>query len=134
MSETINANTDFERSDVSVHALGWLLAAIVACGIALHFGLSFLYGIFSVDFAASGRETEVRDRKTPASAAPQLLVVPETDIDQLRRTEEQKLRTYGWVDKDKGIIHIPIDQAMKMIAERGGAETKPAGQQVQETK
>jgi hypothetical protein len=25
----------------------------------------------------------------------------------------KKLSTYGWVDQDKGIVHIPIDQAME---------------------
>jgi hypothetical protein len=25
----------------------------------------------------------------------------------------KKLSTYGWVDKEKGIVHIPIDQAME---------------------
>jgi hypothetical protein len=31
--------------------------------------------------------------------------------DQLRR-----LNSYGWVDRDKQVIHIPIDQAMDRIA------------------
>lgn len=134
MTEKINADIKFEHSDANVRALGWILVVIVIAGVGLHFGLNALYGVFAVNASASGRETEVRGRQRPMSAAPQLLVIPEADIDQVRTTENQKLGTYGWVDKEKGIVHIPIDQAMKMIAERGTAETKPAGQPVQKTK
>lgn len=134
MTEKINADIKFEHSDANVRALGWILVVIVLAGVGLHFGLNLLYAVFAVNASASGRETEVRTRQRPVSAAPQLLVIPETEIDQVRTTEDQKLGTYGWVDKDKGIIHIPIDKAMQMIAERGAAEAKSAGQPVQETK
>jgi hypothetical protein len=32
----------------------------------------------------------------------------------------QKLNGYGWVDRSKGIIHIPIQQAMKDVIEKSG--------------
>jgi hypothetical protein len=37
----------------------------------------------------------------------------------LRATEEAALTTYGWVEKDKGIVHIPIDRAMELLLQRG---------------
>jgi len=134
MTEKINADIEFEHSDANVRALGWILVVIVIAGVGLHFGLNALYGVFAINASASGRETEVRGRQRPMSGAPQLLVIPEADIDQVRTMENQKLGTYGWVDKEKGIVHIPIDQAMKMIAERGAVEAKPAVQPVQKTK
>jgi hypothetical protein len=33
--------------------------------------------------------------------------------------ELEKLNSYGWVDEDNGIVHIPIDHAKKLILERG---------------
>ena len=36
------------------------------------------------------------------------------------RTEAQRLSTYGWVDRDKGVIHVPIDVAFELwLAQRG---------------
>src|SRR5450631_4442495 len=40
-------------------------------------------------------------------------------LKQLRATEENALTTYGWVDRKNGIVHIPIDQAMNLLAQRG---------------
>lgn len=36
-------------------------------------------------------------------------------LTKLRGEQEQLLTSYGWVDKDKGIAHIPLDKAMQMI-------------------
>ncbi len=32
-----------------------------------------------------------------------------------RERQERRLRTFGWVDKAKGTVHIPIDQAMDQV-------------------
>jgi hypothetical protein len=34
---------------------------------------------------------------------------------------EQKLKldTYYWIDRDRGIVHIPIEEAMKRVAAHG---------------
>jgi hypothetical protein len=32
--------------------------------------------------------------------------------ENLKRRKLQELETYGWVDRDRGIVHIPIDRAM----------------------
>jgi hypothetical protein len=34
---------------------------------------------------------------------------------------EQKLKldTYYWIDRDRGIVHIPIEEAMKRVAAQG---------------
>lgn len=37
-----------------------------------------------------------------------------------RRRELQRLNSYGWVDAQKGIIHVPIDAAIdRFLAEQG---------------
>jgi hypothetical protein len=33
----------------------------------------------------------------------------------LKKQKRQHLGSYGWVDREKGIIHIPIDQAMEQV-------------------
>jgi len=37
----------------------------------------------------------------------------------LRQSEEETLSSYGWVDRKAGIVRIPIDRAMDLVAERG---------------
>jgi hypothetical protein len=33
---------------------------------------------------------------------------------QKRLNQMERLRSYGWVDRESGVAHIPIDEAMKM--------------------
>jgi len=42
----------------------------------------------------------------------------------LNAQEDARLSSYGWVDKNTGIVHVPIDRAIDLIAQRGIAETK----------
>lgn len=37
----------------------------------------------------------------------------------LRQQQSEKLNSYGWVDRSNGIVRIPIDHAMDLIASRG---------------
>jgi len=41
------------------------------------------------------------------------------EINDFRMQEEKTLNSYGWVDQPGGVIHIPIDRAMQLLAQRG---------------
>jgi hypothetical protein len=45
--------------------------------------------------------------------------LPLDAMEKLRNETNDKLTSYGWVDKPGGIAHIPIDSAKAMIAEKG---------------
>ncbi len=42
---------------------------------------------------------------------------PSPQLLQLRMQEEEKLTTYGWVDKDKQVVRIPVERAMRLLTE-----------------
>ena len=50
---------------------------------------------------------------------PRLQIHPREDLQDLRASEDAILNSYGWVDKNAGIVRIPIDEAMKLILQRG---------------
>jgi hypothetical protein len=37
----------------------------------------------------------------------------------LRAAEEADLDSYGWIDRNSGTVHIPIDRAMQLLLQRG---------------
>jgi len=37
----------------------------------------------------------------------------------MRAAQERQLTTYGWLDKEKQTVRIPIDRAMELLAKRG---------------
>lgn len=39
---------------------------------------------------------------------------------ELREKQQAKIREYRWVDKEKGIAAIPVEQAMKVLIENQG--------------
>jgi len=45
---------------------------------------------------------------------------------QKRLQQMERLRSYGWVDREAGVAHIPIDEAMKMyLAEQQKKGNQP---------
>jgi hypothetical protein len=54
-----------------------------------------------------------------APAGPSLQPLPARDLAQFRAEEDLALGSYGWVDKEKGIVRIPIERAMRLLEERG---------------
>jgi len=49
-------------------------------------------------------------------AGPRLQVNPDRDIERLRAAEKTHLASYAWVDPSAGVVRIPIDRAMQMVA------------------
>jgi hypothetical protein len=69
-----------------------------------------------------------------APAFPRLVVSEPAVLAEFRAQEDAFLAGWGWVEKDKGIARMPIEEAMKIVAERGlptfpapGPATAPAG-------
>ena len=46
------------------------------------------------------------------------------DLRKLRETEEALLHSYGWVDRKQGIVRIPIDEALNLLADPQTAASK----------
>lgn len=44
-----------------------------------------------------------------------------------REVRLERLRSFGWVDRGQGVAHIPIDQAMDLVAK--GVRAKPGSDQ-----
>ncbi len=108
-------------------------------GIAL-FGIAFLIVMALVLVVATGTQfafarqlnihipSNLQGAPIPAlPPEPRLETVPGETMDQLRAAEDKQLQTYGWVDKNAGITHIPIDRAMDLLIQRG-LPSRPADQ------
>jgi len=73
---------------------------------------------------------EKRDERISAAAgleqqAPGLPPLPRLQVHPVRHwkdfqtSERDRLESYGWMDRASGAVHIPIERAMELIAERG---------------
>jgi hypothetical protein len=61
---------------------------------------------------------------------PNLLINEPANLTEFRAREANELNNYGWLDKNAGVVRLPIDRAKELLLERGlpvrGAETPAA--------
>lgn len=50
------------------------------------------------------------------AARANLRAAPQPDLAAYRAQKERRLHGFGWVDAQRGIAHIPIEQAMELLA------------------
>jgi hypothetical protein len=55
----------------------------------------------------------------PAVAAPVLQTSPRTDMARFKAEEAGEMTSYGWVDRDRGVVRLPIDRAMAKVVQDG---------------
>ena len=71
------------------------------------------------------------DPKAAPAAFPRLVTAEPAALAEFRAGEDAFLTSYGWVEKDKGLARMPVDEAMRIVANRGlpkfpAPETSPA--------
>jgi hypothetical protein len=106
----VNPDTAYEPSDWPVGTIGLALL-----GIFLFLVIAPLVLIWAYPAAVSdvGRQVSIEP------PGPRLQIDPAQDLAEFRAEEQRRLDTYYWIDRDNGIVHIPIDQAINKLVEQG---------------
>ena len=110
-------HTDIDPSIGYKFAIWLLVAMLMSAGI--------VYGTFWF-FNGQQHAADAAAQKYPLAAGqvrelplPHLQTQPFKDIYLLRKGENEKLESYGWMDKGAGVTRIPIERAMELTLERG---------------
>ena len=116
MDENRYPKVGHETTDVNVWAIGkFAIGLVIVCvvSIALLFGL--------LKFFQSREETSVANTVEPTKMfpQPQLQKTPIPDLKAIRDEEDKLLNGYAWVDQPKGVVRIPVDRAIEVLAQRG---------------
>jgi hypothetical protein len=142
-------NDGFEHEDLGAKAVFGFLLALVVTGILVYFAVTGTYDYLDAynrthqpalsplkqNVEVDTRDTNrarVEERIEHTFPEPRLETSERTELNPVRLKEEEELNSYGWVDQKAGIVHIPIERAMQIIAERGlpvrpqGAESPAA--------
>lgn len=102
--------TTFEPTDVDLRAIGWVAVAVFVW-------LGLVPYLLSLGYPDATRDAFKAPTVVPPG--PRLQQNPRADLAAFRAAKEERLDSYGWVDRARQIVHIPIDDAMKRIAARG---------------
>jgi hypothetical protein len=98
--------------------------AFFAIGLSVVLGIAVVIASLIVHFKTvqhARQDTPIPRlaREREAMPEPRLQVDAPNELRQLRAAEESALNSYGWVDKDTGIVKIPVDRAMEILAKKG---------------
>jgi hypothetical protein len=110
-----NPGTAFEPHDANVG--GILIAGIVLAGVSLAsmLGMIGLFGHFSDRLGGTSSATvKLSPDRMPMSRQPRLEGLGSPAVELQQRVEASH-GGYGWVDREKQIVHVPIEEAMKVI-------------------
>jgi hypothetical protein len=119
MVEQASKEAGYERRDLSVRGVTWCAVALIVAAIVVHVALAGLYKVFEHQHRSPDAPSRIAFNTQMTAPKPRLQVEPMKELDQYFAAENQKLNSYGWVDKAAGVVRIPIDRAMDLIAQRG---------------
>jgi hypothetical protein len=145
MSEELNRGhagheTGFEREDLSTRGVFVFMIGLAIVGLVIYFIIVGMYSFLdkyehaqmtaASPLASTGAVSRVVTRdymeKFKENGAPMLESDERGQFKDFLLKQEDQLNSYGWVDEQAGVAHIPIGRAMDLIAERG-LPVRPAG-------
>jgi hypothetical protein len=119
-----------ETSDVEIRPVFVFGLALIIATVLIHFLTWRLLSHFHVRESAAVTPLYPlalgQEQRLPPE--PRLQVNPREDLGELRNRENAVLTTYGWVDRNNGVVRIPIQKAMELTV----ANQPHAGRQRQE--
>ena len=130
---------EVERQDMSPGSVYAFLIGLAVAGLIVYF---VLWGFYHGMDAYERRHEPPQNPLVPAASIDTRNIKPETidkfpqprlernervEINDFRLQEEQTLNSYGWVDQKAGVVRIPVERAMELVAQRGLPTTPRAG-------
>jgi hypothetical protein len=115
---TPQAGAGHERTDVHARKV-------------MFFGLAMILVVVAGGLVATVLFYQQWEKGSEDSAASPLLQVPQSipeprlqmnpmqDYKVFRAKEQELLASYGWVDRANGVVRIPVDRALDLVAQRG---------------
>jgi hypothetical protein len=111
-----------EHTDANVWMIVQFAIWLIASALVVH---ALMWGMFewfvkNRNDVAPPMEFPLAGQQEPRlPAGPRLQAIPANEIFEFRQRENAELTEYGWVDRNAGIVRIPIEEAKKLLEQRG---------------
>jgi hypothetical protein len=130
----------FEREDLGSRGVFAFMIGLAVVGVVIYFIISGMYSFLDkyersqmatasplapstevtsrhIDFAPG--HGDYVDEKFKNNGAPILEYDERGQFRDFLMNQENQLNSYGWVDENAGVAHIPIERAMELTVQRG---------------
>jgi hypothetical protein len=120
----------YDRRDLDVPAIRnstiWITGFCIACflvSVPIYNYLTTPPGGFVEKVLGHNRVDDNKTRIRMDATTPRLQdnITTKLDIEEMRRDERERMTKPAWVDQNKGVVRIPIERAIDLVAERGVA-------------
>ncbi len=109
-----------EKSDANVRSLAAFAAGLVVLMLAGMFVMRMMYVQMADYQIRHDPPLSPLAAELPAHPPePRLQVTPAQELREVRKQEQEKLSSYGWVEPNAGVVRIPVERAMELVVERG---------------
>ncbi len=123
-----NEEIQYEHTDASMRGI-FITGVSLLVGIWIISALLYFYFAFLAHRRSAESLPPLRATlQDVAPSQPRLQGSPTLDLQALFRAQHAEQTSYRWLSHEKGIVAIPIDRAMQILAQRGiPAQKAPAG-------
>ena len=132
-----NPHTRYEPRTFNARLVFMVMIGMIVAGFLVHFFVLGLWAVFEKESHGSDQQQKPMLSSAPSPGGPphlppepRLQPDPVSDLHKMRDAEDNVLQTYGWVDKNGGVVRIPVARALDLVAQRGlpnwGAAAPPA--------
>lgn len=107
----------YEADDVQARPIIWFTVGVM---VTITLGLLVMWwfvGRWIGDPVNVQVQIPSADVMPPSVPGPGLQAAPEVDMSLLLERENVRLSDYRWVDRENGVVQIPIERAMELIVE-----------------
>ena len=112
-------NKGYEVSDITAKPVVWSIGimafVIVASVVGMIAYVKTLDALPKISEVERSPMAEVR----PSPPGPHLQADPPVEWKAYKDSQDKQLDSYGWVNQEARIAHIPIDVAMKRVLKQG---------------
>ncbi len=112
-----------ELFDFDVRYIGWFAVGLVILLIATAGMAFFMLGGWRISNAVTAKQSTAGSVTGPFAT---LQDTPQQDLRNYRRSKAAELEGYHWVDRNSGVVRIPIERAMQLIAAEAGTSAAAA--------
>lgn len=124
-------DTAYERQDLSASAVLAFLVGLTMTVVVIYFILLWVYGFLDnyqkahqppqnpLVVVGKADTRQVAPDEAQRFPQPRLENTERGELTGFRLKEERELNSYGWIDEKPGVVRIPIDRAMQLLAQRG---------------
>ena len=110
--------------EIGIKGIVWSGVALVVVALVVHFLIwGLLRGFDKLDDRRDVPLSPIESAiPQPADfPEPRLQTNQERDLETVRDEEDLKLQKAGWVNRQQGVVRVPVDVAIDVIAKRGVA-------------